>query len=262
MNIQTAFEMFSCLFDKSSMVKAGSTPLNPTSAKQLRAHHGQRNDTQKFLADQGRQMDKSRGVVMQIPVVGRYQHHNCLPWRNDSCTVGPSPGASHVHPIVTPPTRIIQSQSYVPVPFPPGNTASRHLSPVPENTSFPEDLYSPSVVYPKVLTTSESAMNPAAVTAEAMELRIQDYLLVYFLDGGHFAPETERRNEALRILEEQFQARIILNVPSHELSDCEEFKKMESVVERCLKVMYVDGISLVPVLSNEGKELVVHVCHG
>jgi len=242
------------------MVNAGSTPLNPTSAGEFRAHHGQRNDVQNFLVNRGRQMDQSHGVIMQIPVVRRYQHHNCLPWRNDSCIGGLTPGGSYVHTVVAPEPRIVQLQSYVPGPFPPANPASRYLSPVPANTSFPDDLYDASFVQSRVPTISERTLSRVAITAEAMCLRIQDYLLVNFLDRGDVSPE-QRRNEALRILTEQFQVAIILQVPCFDTNDCKEFKRMQGVVERCLETIWVRGIFLIPELSNDGKELFIHVGH-
>jgi hypothetical protein len=94
---------------------------------------------------------------------------------------------------------------------------------------------------------------------EVVERRLQDFLLLYFLDGGDVATEEQRRDQVLCILKEQLQAPIILTIPSHDIDSCEEFMRVKNVVERCLEWMCISGISLVPELSDEGQELVIHL---
>jgi hypothetical protein len=71
--------------------------------------------------------------------------------------------------------------------------------------------------------------------------------------------EKERRDQALRILKEQLQAPIILTVPSCDIYSYGEFQRIEDVVERCLEPMCIKGISLVPEIGGDGRELYVHV---
>ncbi|EPE33286.1 Protein kinase-like (PK-like) [Glarea lozoyensis ATCC 20868] len=80
---ETIFEMFSSAIDSRSSVNPGSTPLNPSSANDFRAHHGNKTWIQKRLANLGKRLDGN--AVVEIPKP-RYSQHNCLPWRDCGCS--------------------------------------------------------------------------------------------------------------------------------------------------------------------------------
>jgi len=40
---------------------------------------------------------------------------------------------------------------------------------------------------------------------------------------------------------------------------CEEFTRIERAVEGCLQIMNVPGLTLVPELGDDGRELIIHV---
>jgi hypothetical protein len=250
--------MLSGVFDKKPLVKAGSTPLQPTSATQFKAHHGQKGDLQVYLANLGSKMDQAEGQRAQRPP-SRWQQHNCLPWRNDYCKTCPNPGFTTSHLASAPQTPIIPRQSYIPRLPSNTNTSIRQSFPFDADTSSYEDLYDASVVRPKIQRASDSSNTVGPLNVEVVEQRLKDHLFVWFLDGGHAATEKQRRDEALRILKEQLQETILLAVPSHHIDSCEEFEMIENVVGRCLECMCIGGISFVPELSDSGRELRVHV---
>jgi hypothetical protein len=95
---------------------------------------------------------------------------------------------------------------------------------------------------------------------EVVEERINHLLLHYFLEGGgEKANERQRRERAAGILTEILQAPIMLTVPHPNIDECDEFSRVETVVGLCLEVMGIDGLTLVPELSDDARELVIHV---
>ncbi len=250
--------MFSGVFDKKPLVKAGSTPLQPTSATQFKAHHGQRGVLQAYLANLGSRMDQAKGQRIERPP-GRWQQHNCLPWRNDYCRTCPIPGFSNPHQAFAPQTSIVPRQAHISRPLSTTNTSSRQSFPFGADTSSYNDLYDASSVRPKMHRTSDNTDAVGPVNVEKVEQCLKDHLLLWFLDGGHTETEKQRRDKALCILKEQLQSPILLDVPSRDIDSCEEFYVIENVVERCLECMCIGGISVIPELRDSGRELVVHV---
>lgn len=115
--------MFSSVLDPSPTVNAGSTPLQPTTKAEFRAHHGKKSAAQKYLGSLGRQMDQANGQDM-IKVTPRYQPHNCLPWRSDHCVSHSQPSqiTNHLAPTVRPPATQCQQ-------FNPSASSPRHITP-------------------------------------------------------------------------------------------------------------------------------------
>lgn len=106
--------------------------------------------------------------------------------------------------------------------------------------------------------------NPSAPrTVEVVVERIQHLLLHYFCEGGGVdATEDQRREYAAGVLSEQLQMPLTLSVPLRDTEHCEELARVEKVVENCLEVLNVRGFMLVPELSDDGRELIIHVDHG
>jgi hypothetical protein len=97
-------------------------------------------------------------------------------------------------------------------------------------------------------------------TVEAVIERIHHMLLHYFCDeGGEAANEKQRRDRTIGILKKEFQAPILLNVSYRNTEQCDEFSRIKEAVEGCLQLMNVTGLALVPELSDDGRELVIHV---
>ena len=93
--------------------------------------------------------------------------------------------------------------------------------------------------------------------------RIHHTLLHYFCEGGgEQANERQRRDHTIGILKKEFQAYVRLSVQHRDTEQCEEFSRIEKAVEGCLQIMNVTGLTLVPELSEDGRELFIHVGHG
>ncbi len=85
-------------------------------------------------------------------------------------------------------------------------------------------------------------------------------LLHYFCEGGgEQASEEQRRNHTLEILKKELLAPVILSVPHRDTEQCEEFFRIEKAVEGCLEILDIGGVSLVPELSDTGRDMVIHV---
>src|SRR5438046_3474532 len=140
--------MFSGVVDPSPMVTAGSTPLQPTTKAEFRAHHGKKSTAQKLLGNLGRRMDQANGQGMP-KVIPRYQPHNCLPWRSDNCVSHSQPVhvPNHLAPTVWPPATQRQ-------PFNPGPSSPRHLSP----TLHPTQQRQPFI--PSAFPPGDIVLNP------------------------------------------------------------------------------------------------------
>ncbi|RDL39406.1 uncharacterized protein BP5553_03746 [Venustampulla echinocandica] len=94
-SFETALEMFSGFIDSSSMVKPGSTPLNPTSRKHFKAGQGKETTAQRLLRNLGAKMDNANGKS-EPRVALRYQPHDCFPWRSDCCTSSSRSGSGNL----------------------------------------------------------------------------------------------------------------------------------------------------------------------
>jgi hypothetical protein len=248
--------MFSGIFDKKPLVKAASTPLQPTSATQFKAHHGERGGLQAYLANLGNRIDLAKGQTTARPP-RRWQQHNCLPWRNDHCNTCSNAGFTNCYPATTSQTSIVQSQRFVSHSSSLTNRSSRQLSSFDTDTA---DIYDASFVRPRMQRAPDSGISLTPTNnVKAVEQCLKDYLWLWFLEGGTAVTENERRGQALCILNEQLQAPIVLTVPSPDIYSCEEFQRIKDVVERCLEPMCIKGISLVPEIGGDGRELYVHV---
>jgi hypothetical protein len=229
------------MIDRSPAVDPGSTPLHPTSGTQFRVHHGQKSTLQKLVGNWGRRIDKYNGESTQT-AMHRYQPHNCLPWRSDICAsqgyqaIGSRSENGSTHPSTA------TAQPY----------ARGVLSPSPGN-------FTPNCP-PQGPWQSGPSKLPSKQKVESVIENIRNSLLHYFLDGdGVEANEEQRQEHAVRILQEQLQVPIILDVPRPDIGLCKEFFDVKTVVESCLETMSVTGVTLVPELSDDGRELVVHV---
>lgn len=281
--------MFSGAIDPSPRVNAGSTPLQPTTRAEFRAHHGKKSAAQRWLGGWGRQMDQAQKPYISKPAP-RYQPHNCLPWRSDNC-ISCFPLSSvpeHLAREVWSPTE--QQQ-----PLSPAATSMRGvLNGTPDSMQWQANkpnllstvgwtpTHPPGAQWwsvppgPQVIRDQVPAQNlPSAQwqpmtnptssgpkTVAAVVERIQHLLLQYFCDGGGAeATEGQRRDKAEEILKAQFQAPVILNMEQPDIGHCEEFSTIKKAVESCLEVLHVDGLRVVPELSDNGRELVVHIGH-
>lgn len=253
--------MLSAVLDKSPLVPAGSTPLQPTSSNQFKIHHGKKGRTQAFLANLGVKMDQANGEIIQRPAP-RYRPHNCLPWRHDSCVTRPNASPGQLNTSIASQTPVIQLQFGSPSESHIDNTGRRQFSSLAQfHTAItPEDIYSSSFTHSNRPSESYCSRAPTLTEVQSLEGRIQDFLLLYFLEGGgDVAPEDQRRDQTISILKEQFQTPIKVSVPNQDIAGCEEFLKVENVVERCLDFMCVEGIVLIPEFSDDGRELTIHL---
>jgi len=95
---------------------------------------------------------------------------------------------------------------------------------------------------------------------ETVEQLLKDHLFVPFLDDWSSLTDIQKRDQALHILKKQLQTPISLAEPCQDMASCEEFARVNNSIERCLKVMNIGGVFFVPELSDNGRELVIHVC--
>jgi hypothetical protein len=106
-------------------------------------------------------------------------------------------------------------------------------------------------------------MNPIPSIPSTVEMaveRIQQSVLHYFYEGGGAdANERQRREHAASILKEIFHTPLTLKMPYHDTERCEEFFRVEETVGSCLEMLHVRELPLVPELSDDGWELVIHV---
>jgi hypothetical protein len=106
-------------------------------------------------------------------------------------------------------------------------------------------------------------VNPSASaprTVEAVVKSIHHMLLHYFCEGGgEAANEKQRRDHVVGVLKKEFQACVLLSATHVNTEHCEEFSRIEQAVEGCLQIMNVPGLTLVPELSDDGRELIIHV---
>jgi hypothetical protein len=256
--------MLSGVFDKKPLVRAGSTPLQPTSATQFKAHHGQRGGLQAYLANLGSKIDRAKGQTTERPPQ-RWQQHNCHPWRNDNCVACPNEGLNSRHPatISQPLVVRLQAQRHIPHPSSPTNTTSRQISTLHVDSGFYEngDIYDSSFVRrPKAQRAPDSGVAFIPVNdVEKVEQRLKNDLFIPFLDKRDVMTEKEHREQVLSVLEQHLQTPIILAVPSRDIASCEEYTRLQNAMEVSLECMGIMGISFVPLLSEDGRELVVYV---
>ena len=227
--------------------------MQPTSREDFRVHHGRPGNIQLWLRRLGQRMDQPNRQYMRA--VPRYQPHNCDPWGSNFCvphlaTTEHTPGArwQPAVPGLTLPINPLHIQHFSIAP-------SRPMDPGPSQRQY----IAPSA--PQTAQGLAATPSPqSSRTVEEVENKIRDQLLLYFLErGGKEADEKRRREEAARILQKQLEEAIILSAPYHDIGECWEFTRFEIVVKRCLETMCVDGLMLVPELSNEGLKLVIHV---
>lgn len=278
--------MISGVIDPSPRVNAGSTPLQPTTRAEFRAHHGKKSAAQRLLGGLGRQMDQAKGPSIPKPAP-RYQPHNCLPWRNDNCVSSPL----HIHnhnnlpPAVRPPTS--QWLPFSPTASPNravlnGTSPKMQLQPVNQGPSLPGSFIPtipPAAQWQHVplgppstrsLVTAQNfhspqwqPTNPSPIplrTSETIQEKVYHSLLHYFCEGGgEQASEKQKRDRAVEIIQRELRAPILLRVPHSDTEKCDEFSGINKAVEGCLEMMQIRGITLVPELSDNGRELVVHI---
>lgn len=254
--------MLSGLLDRSPLVEAGSTPLQPTSREDFRAHHGRPGNTQLLLRRLGQKLDGPNRQYMRA--VPRYQPHNCDPWGSNFCVPQHHQRAENFHLATTEHTPGARCQPVSPGLALPTNLL--HIQPFPVAPSWPLDQ-GPSprqYIAPSApLTEQGLAATPSPQpprTVEEVENKICHWLLHYLLEGGgEEADEKRRREQAASILQKQLEEAIMLPVPYRDIRECWEFTRLEIVVKRCLETMCVDGLILVPELSNGGLKLIIHV---
>jgi len=64
---------------------------------------------------------------------------------------------------------------------------------------------------------------------------------------------------ATKTLKEQLGTPMMLSRPAQNVEDCEEYRKLEEELQFCLEAMAVGRLTLIPELSDDGREVVVHV---
>jgi hypothetical protein len=245
------------LFDRSPLVKPGSTPLQPTTSAEFKAHHGQRSFLQSKFADFGLVMDNASAQMRQRPP-GRWAQHNCLPWRDDYCKSSPPDALYTTTLVLAPPTTNIQYQRQVPYPTP-------HLDASPQpthfdaDTSYYVDLYDASFVRPRIQSMSDRCSTLKSMHIEMVEQRLRDRLFVPFLEDWDSLTKIQKRDKALYILKEQLRTPITLRTPSNDIATCEEFSRLKKSIAGYFSVMALGGISFIPELSVDGRQLMVHV---
>jgi hypothetical protein len=241
------------------LVETGSTPLQPTSATQLKAHHGQRGGIQAFLANFGNQIDIAKGQTTQRPPA-RWQQHNCLPWRSDHCKSGLHTGSSNTNlgrSSRSPTVPLTQHTS--PHPYSHTQTIHRHPSGSDIDRTFNEELYSTSFRRPRIHGAPESSVTLTPVDVATLEQRLKDKLFIPFLDDWNALPESQRRDQVLGTLKEHLQTPIMVSIPTYDRDNCEEFVRIKNTMEISLEIMCIRGISFFPDLINNGRALEIHV---
>jgi hypothetical protein len=277
--------MFSGLIDPSPRVSAGSTPLQPTTRAEFRVRHGKKSAAQRLLGGLGRRMDQAKEPSIPKPAA-RYHPHNCLPWRNDNCVSCPLPthNPDNLAPAVHPPTSQRQpfsAGSPTRAVFD-GTSPNMQWHPTNQGPSFPGGFiptipttaqWQPTPAGPLSARSLATAQNPHSPqwqptnpsptplrTAEAVQEKVYHSLLHYFCEGGgDQASEKQKRDHTMEIIQRELRAPILLRVPHSDTEKCDEFSRISKAVEGCLEMMQIRGITLVPELSDNGRELVVHI---
>lgn len=161
-----------------------------------------------------------------------------------------------------PPT--MQLQSFIPYQSSPGDASTIESFPVHQwqnanqSSSQPRSLTFPAPPAAEWQTARVAPSPPKTVDA-AIE-RIQHLLLHYVCEGdGRDATESQKRVYVTDILKEQLQTPLTLTVPCNDIDHCQEYSQLEKAVKNCMEVLNVGGLTLVPELSNESRELLVHI---
>ena len=270
------FELISRALGQSHLVRQGSIPLQPTLGTQFQACHGQKGFFQTLFGNVGRVADKVTGEgSLGGPGSGygtpppRYLPHNCWPWRICGAHTGkaasPAPSVSSHH------ARLQSSSSMSHAHFRPEPSPVSYMSSNPllfESRSISQQYCSPTAPpgdYKPVancvqLRTSTPNYSPPKSIDKLLEgLRHIFIASVCEPTLGATNDLGKRKQWVLGVLREQLGTPLALPVPPDDIANCSEYLMIREEVTRCLEVLDVKGLALVPELSTDGRELVVHV---
>lgn len=277
------------MIDTTPNVTAGSTPLNPTSRDQFRVHHGKKGVLQTLVGKLGQKMDNMRGNS-KAAVPARYAPHSCWPWRNDLCTSQQHSQSDHHEQFRNGQQSLVRGHSPSPIPSliphksplsssSSSSSSSRVVSqymapsqpyqlaaypdsqPCQSRTQFSPQPYQPTTHFNPQPHQPPIQHAPPAKTSESVIEKIRNRLLLYFLEeGGSEASPQQRHEAAMRILYEEFEGPLKLQAPCQDIGACRDFYEIKQVVGNCLEAMSLVGFTLIPELSNDGRELFVYVC--
>jgi hypothetical protein len=179
-------------------------------------------------------MDQARGERHGPErVAARYEPHNCFPWRSTFCVSQSSQG--HAHTSTQP-----QEGQWQP------HATDKTLAPTASrNAEWQPQLSPPST-------------STARTVGEITE-QIRCLLFLYFCEGGENDNVSQRREKSASILREELQRPVMLSTSHGDIDACDEFSRIKTAVESYLEAMCVDGLTLVPELSDDGLQLVIHV---
>jgi hypothetical protein len=179
-------------------------------------------------------MDQARGE-RHVPqrVAARYEPHNCFPWRSNFCVSQFSQGHAHV---------FTQAQE---VQWQPHATEKTLAPTISRNAEWQPQLSPPN---------TSTARKVGEITEQIHRL-----LFLYFCEGGENDNVSQRREKSASILREELQHPVMLSTSHGDIDACDEFFRIKTEVESYLEAIHVDGLTLVPELSGDGLQLVIHV---
>jgi hypothetical protein len=223
--------------DKSSWVRAGSTPLLPSSRQDFRVFHGEASSAQVALRNLGRRVDQSRAEIHGPErVMARYEPHNCFPWRSTFCVSQSSQGRAYTS----------TTQPLAPQWEPHAPSTSTHGIPTPTTSRDAQWQSQPGT------------SRPWAV-GEMLEQTCGRLFRYFFEDGGENDSVGQRREKSASILREELRRPIMLSRSHENINGCDEFSTIKAAVESSLEAMCVDGLTLVPELYEDGRQLLIYV---